>query len=49
MELKCENCCYWWKEETDERECCHWECRAPADLPPCEEEEREIELKSWED
>lgn len=35
--LKCENCCYQWKDEDDRWPCCHWESRCPGDVPPCEE------------
>lgn len=37
--MRCTDCCYYWKEETDNYPCCHWESRCPGDIPPCEDEE----------
>lgn len=34
--MKCTDCCYFWKEENEERACCHWESRCPDDKAPCE-------------
>lgn len=34
--MNCENCCYFWKEENEERACCHWISRCPDDEAPCE-------------
>lgn len=39
--MKCENCAYFWKEEDETREHCHWTSRCPGDLPPCEEDYQE--------
>lgn len=36
--MRCTDCCYCWKEETDNYPHCHWEPRAPDEVPPCEEE-----------
>lgn len=37
-DMKCSDCCYFWKEEDENYPSCHWESRAPSDAPPCEEE-----------
>lgn len=47
-DLKCENCCYFWKEDRDERAMCHWESRCPGDFPPCEEDYEEEEADDYE-
>ena len=39
FELKCENCCYQWKEEWEDYPSCHWESRCPGDQAPCEYED----------
>ena len=36
--MKCANCCYFWREEDEDFDSCHWEPRCPGDVPPCEEE-----------
>ena len=38
MPLTCDNCCYYWKEETDRYAMCHFgaDDRMPDDLAPCE-------------
>lgn len=36
FELKCENCCYQWKEEWEDYPSCHWEARCPDDKALCE-------------
>lgn len=35
--MKCTECCYYWKEEDEDRACCHWEARCAGDYAPCEE------------
>lgn len=37
--MRCSDCCYFWKDEDEEYPSCHWESRAPGDVPPCEYEE----------
>lgn len=39
--MKCADCCYFWREEDEAFQTCHWESRCPGDIPPCEEEEEE--------
>lgn len=39
--MKCADCCYFWREEDETFQSCHWEPRCPGDVPPCEEEEEE--------
>lgn len=36
--MKCSDCPYQWKEKDEDYNCCHWQARAPGDIPPCEEE-----------
>ena len=36
--MKCTDCCYFWREEDETFQTCHWESRSPGDIPPCEEE-----------
>lgn len=36
--LKCCDCCYQWREDDESYPCCHWESRAPGDVPPCEDD-----------
>lgn len=36
--MTCKDCAYYWKEENEERACCHWTSRCPDDSAPCEEE-----------
>ena len=47
--LKCENCVYFWKEEGECREHCHWTSRCPGDLAPCDEEEEEDDINDYEE
>ena len=35
-ELKCCDCCYFWQEENENHEYCHFESRCPDDKAPCE-------------
>lgn len=35
----CRECAYFWEDEIGELPYCHWELRAPGDLPPCEEDD----------
>ena len=37
--MKCEECCYYWQDETENHPRCHWEVRCPGDLAPCEYED----------
>ena len=37
--LNCKNCVYFWKEEDESHEQCHWEPRCPGDFAPCDEED----------
>ena len=37
--MKCQDCCYLWKEEWEEYPCCHWVSRCPDDKAPCEYED----------
>ena len=39
--MKCADCCYFWHEEDETFQSCHWEPRCPGDIPPCEDEEEE--------
>ena len=39
MSMNCVYCCYFWKEEDEDRPQCHWVSRCPDDFPPCEEDE----------
>lgn len=41
--MMCHQCGYQWQEEWESRPTCHWECRAPGDVPPCEYPEYEDE------
>lgn len=34
--MKCSDCFYYWKEDDERYPSCHWEPRAPGDIPPCE-------------
>lgn len=36
MQELCYDCCYYWKEDGEQRECCHWVSRCPDDKAPCE-------------
>lgn len=36
--MTCANCCYFWREEDEDFDSCHWEPRCSGDIPPCEEE-----------
>ena len=40
--MKCTDCCYFWREESESSQSCHWELRCPGDIPPCEEEEEDV-------
>ena len=37
--MTCTNCYYFWREEDEDFNSCHWEPRCPGDIPPWEEEE----------
>ena len=39
--MTCKDCAYYWKEENEERACCHWRSRCPDDFAPCEDEDFE--------
>lgn len=39
MSMSCVYCCYFWKEDGEDRPQCHWVSRCPDDFPPCEEDE----------
>lgn len=47
--LKCENCCYQWKEAWEKYPSCHWVERAPDDKAPCEYDETDYIPKDWQD
>ena len=36
--LRCENCCYYWQEDSETFATCHWDTSQPWDAP-CEEDE----------
>lgn len=40
--MKCTDCCYFWREEGESSQSCHWESCCPGDIPPCEEEEEDV-------
>jgi hypothetical protein len=37
--MKCQDCCYNVISPEYPKGKCIWECRAPGDMPPCEEED----------
>ena len=39
IELKCHDCCYYWKEDWETFAGCHWTERCPDDKAPCEYDE----------
>lgn len=44
MSIECKNCCYYWEEDTDQYECCHWaddSYNVAFGVPPCEEDDYE--------
>lgn len=46
--MKCEECCYYWKEENEDRAYCHWEARCAGDMAPCEYENEDFS-EAWDD
>ena len=38
-DMRCSDCCYYWKEEDELFPSCQWEARAPGEVPPCEEDD----------
>lgn len=42
--MTCTNCCYFWREEDENFQSCHWEPRCSGDVPPCEEEGEEEDV-----
>lgn len=36
VNMECVNCCYYWKEDWEDRPSCHWTSRCPDDKAPCE-------------
>lgn len=36
--MKCEECCYYWQNEDENRPHCNWEARCAGDMAPCEYE-----------
>ena len=48
--MKCVECCYYWKEENEDRACCHWVARCAGDIAPCEyEDETQDDPEDWEE
>lgn len=45
--MRCSDCPYFWYDEYEEMEICHWESRCPGDLPPCEYDDEPEEKESW--
>lgn len=39
--MKCSDCCFFWEAYDEDWPSCHWEPRAPGDIPPCEYDEYE--------
>lgn len=37
--MKCVDCCYYWKEDYEDRPQCHWEARCPGDMATCDEDD----------
>lgn len=35
-DMKCSDCCYFWKEEDESYPSCHWTPRALGDMAPCD-------------
>lgn len=42
--MNCRDCAYLWKDDGEKYPRCHWESRAPGDVPPCEQDG-----EPWED
>ena len=51
--MRCKDCPYYWKEESESHPHCQFGEPSWLDVPPCEQEdidrERELEREYWED
>lgn len=51
--MECKNCGYYYKDENDRHECCHFtELRGEPswlDVPPCEEDDYSYENDDWDE
>lgn len=45
--MKCEDCCFFWRDEDENHPYCHFESRWPDDKAPCDREDDSYEEEAW--